>query len=123
MFPIEEQTISVGGGRGSLPVQFIIQNLDFNKIKEVIPQFLEEARKDKTFSNVDVNLKFNKPELQLEIDRIKAKDLGLSTTDVGGAVQGAFSGRRAGYFTMNGRQYEVISQVERSQRNEPVDIK
>jgi HAE1 family hydrophobic/amphiphilic exporter-1/multidrug efflux pump len=122
MFPIEEQTISVGGGRGSLPVQFIIQNLNFEKIKEVIPKFLEEARKDKTFANVDVNLKFNKPELQLEIDRIKAKDLNLSITDVGSAVQAAFSGRRAGYFTMNGRQYEVISQVERANRNEPVDI-
>ncbi|GEO09647.1 efflux RND transporter permease subunit [Segetibacter aerophilus] len=121
-FPIEEQTISVGGGRGSLPVQFIIQNLDFEKIKDVIPKFLEEARKDPTFSNVDVNLKFNKPELQLQIDRIKAKDLGLSITDVGGAVQSAFSGRRAGYFTMNGRQYQVISQVERADRNEPVDI-
>ncbi|HEX8461761.1 MAG TPA: efflux RND transporter permease subunit [Segetibacter sp.] len=122
IFPIEEQTISVGGGRGSLPVQFIIQNLDLEKIKAVIPKFLEEARKDPTFSNVDVNLKFNKPEIQLEIDRIKAKDLGLSITDVGGAVQGAFSGRRAGYFTMNGRQYQVISQVERSERNEPIDI-
>lgn len=122
IFPIEEQTISVGGGRGSLPVQFIIQNLDFEKIKSVIPKFLEEARKDPTFSNVDVNLKFNKPELQLQIDRIKAKALGLSITDVGGAVQSAFSGRRAGYFTMNGRQYQVISQVERSDRNEPVDI-
>ncbi|MDB5248797.1 MAG: efflux transporter permease subunit [Segetibacter sp.] len=121
-FPIEEQTISVGGGRGSLPVQFIIQNLDFEKIKSVIPKFLEEARKDPTFSNVDVNLKFNKPELQLQIDRIKAKDIGLSITDVGGAVQSAFSGRRAGYFTMNGRQYQVISQVERGDRNEPVDI-
>jgi HAE1 family hydrophobic/amphiphilic exporter-1/multidrug efflux pump len=122
IFPIEEQTISVGGGRGSLPVQFIIQNLDFQKIKDVIPKFLEEARKDATFSNVDVNLKFNKPELQLQIDRIKAKDLGLSITDVGSAVQGAFSGRRAGYFNMNGRQYEVISQVERSERNQPLDI-
>ncbi|MDQ6814103.1 MAG: efflux RND transporter permease subunit [Bacteroidota bacterium] len=122
IFPIEEQTISVGGGRGSLPVQFIIQNLDFEKIKNVIPKFLEEARKDPTFSNVDVNLKFNKPELQLQIDRIKAKALGLSITDVGGAVQSAFSGRRAGYFTMNGRQYQVISQVERSNRDEPVDI-
>jgi hydrophobe/amphiphile efflux-1 (HAE1) family protein len=122
-FPIEEQTISVGGGgRGSLPVQFIVQNLNFDKIKEVVPKFLEEARKDKNFANVDVNLKFNKPELQLEIDRIKAKDLGLSITDVGGAVQAAFSGRRAGYFTMNGRQYEVISQVERSERDEPTDI-
>ncbi len=122
IFPIEEQTISVGGGRGSLPVQFIIQNLDFEKIKAVIPKFLEEARKDPTFSNVDVNLKFNKPELQLQIDRIKAKALGLSITDVGGAIQAAFSGRRAGYFTMNGRQYQVISQVERANRNEPVDI-
>ena len=120
--PIEEQTISVGGGRGAQPVQFIIQNLDFEKIKEVIPRFLDEVRKDKTFANVDVNLKFNKPELQLEIDRIKAKDLGLSITDIGGAVQGAFSGRRSGYFTMNGRQYEVISQVERLNRNEPTDI-
>ena len=122
IFPIEEQTISVGGGRGSLPVQFIIQNLNFEKIKDVIPKFLEEARKDPTFSNVDVNLKFNKPELQLQIDRIKAKALGLSITDVGGAVQSAFSGRRAGYFTMNGRQYQVISQVERADRNEPLDI-
>jgi HAE1 family hydrophobic/amphiphilic exporter-1/multidrug efflux pump len=122
-FGIEEQTISVGlGSRGSLPVQFIIQNLDFEKIKKVIPEFLEEARKDKTFSNVDVNLKFNKPELQLTIDRIKAKDVGLSITDVSATVQSAFSGRRAGYFTMNGRQYEVIAQVERSERNEPVDI-
>ncbi|WP_207497250.1 efflux RND transporter permease subunit [Aridibaculum aurantiacum] len=120
--PIEEQTISVGGGRGSQPVQFIIQNLDFQKIKDVIPRFLDEARKDKTFANVDVNLKFNKPELQLEIDRIRAKDLGLSITDVGGAVQSAFSGRRSGYFTMSGRQYEVISQVERSNRDEPTDI-
>jgi HAE1 family hydrophobic/amphiphilic exporter-1/multidrug efflux pump len=122
IFPIEEQTISVGGGRGSLPVQFIIQNLNFDKIINVIPKFLEEARKNPNFANVDVNLKFNKPELQLQIDRIKAKDLGLSITDVGGAVQSAFSGRRAGYFTMNGRQYEVISQVERADRNEPVDI-
>jgi len=122
IIPIEEQTIQVGGSRGALPVQFIIQNLNFDKIKEVIPKFLEEARKDPTFSNVDVNLKFNKPELQLEIDRIRAKDLGVSVTDVGIALQSAFSGRRAGYFIMNGRQYEVIAQVERSDRNEPVDI-
>jgi HAE1 family hydrophobic/amphiphilic exporter-1/multidrug efflux pump len=121
--PIEEQTISVGlQSRGSQPVQFIVQNLDFKKLEDAIPRFLEEARKDKTFQNVDANLKFNKPELQLQIDRIKAKDLGLSITDVGSAVQSAFSGRRAGYFTMNGRQYEVIAQVERSNRNEPLDI-
>lgn len=123
IFPVEEQTISVGlGSRGSLPVQFILQNLNFEKIKTTIPLFLEEARKDKTFQNVDVNLKFNKPELQLTIDRIRAKDLGLSMLDVGDVVSSAFSGRRLAYFIMNGKQYQVISQVEYADRQQPADI-
>lgn len=123
IFPVEEQTISVGlGSRGALPVQFILQNLDFEKLRNVIPKFLEEAKKDKTFSNVDVNLKFNKPELQLTIDRMKAKDLGLSISDVADVVQSAFSGRRLAYFIMNGKQYQVISQVQYSDRQEPGDI-
>jgi hydrophobe/amphiphile efflux-1 (HAE1) family protein len=123
VFAVEEQTISVGlGSRGSLPVQFILQNLEFSKIKEVVPKFLEEAKKDPTFNNVDVNLKFNKPELELTIDRMKARDLGLSIGDVAEVVQSAFSGRRVGYYTANGRQYEVISQVELKDRQTPTDI-
>ena len=123
VFPIEEQTISVGlGSRGSLPVQFILQNLNFEKLKTVIPQFLEEARKDKTFQSVDVNLKFNKPELQLTVDRIKANDLGLSITDISEVIQSAFSGRRLAYYIMNGKQYEVISQVAYKDRQAPKDI-
>lgn len=123
IFAIQEQTISVGiGSRGALPVQFILQNLDFEKLKSVIPKFLEEARKNPIFQNVDVNLKFNKPELQLTIDRLKAKDLGLTTTDVAAVVQSAFSGRRLAYFIMNGKQYQVIGQVERQDRNKPTDI-
>ena len=123
VFPIEEQTISVGlGSRGSLPVQFILQNLNFEKLKTVIPKFLEEARKDKTFQSVDVNLKFNKPELQLTVDRIKAKDLGLSITDISEVIQSAFSGRRLAYYIMNGKQYEVISQVAYKDRQAPKNI-
>ena len=123
IFTIQEQTISVGiGSRGSLPVQFIIQNLDLNKIREVLPKFLEAARNDKTFQSVDANLKFNKPELEITIDRIKARDLGLATDDVAGALQAAFSGRRMSYFLMNGRQYQVIGQVEREDRSKPADI-
>ena len=123
VFAIEEQTISVGMmSRGSLPVQFIIQNLDFQKIKTAIPKFLEAARKDKTFQNVDVNLKFNKPELDLSIDRMRVRDLGLTTADVAQALQAAFSGARSAYFIMNDRQYQVITQVPRSERNEPTDI-
>jgi len=124
IFAIEEQTIAVGlGSRGSLPVQFILQNQDLSKLKEVIPKFLEEARKDKTFSNVDVNIKFNKPEVQLTVDRMKIKDLGLSTSDVVAAIQAAFSGGRLAYFIMNGFQYQVIAQVERDKRNTPNDIR
>ena len=123
VFGIQEQTISVGlGSRGSLPVQFVIQNIDFAKIKDAIPKFLDAARNDKTFQNVDVNLKFNKPEILMTFDRIKIKDLALTTQDVVSAVQGAFSGRRLAYFTMNGRQYEVIAQVERQDRTQPTDI-
>jgi multidrug efflux pump len=123
IFAVQEQTISVGfGSRGSLPVQFILQNQDLDKLRDIIPKFLDEARKDKAFSNVDVNLKFTRPELQLTVDRMKIKDLGLSTQDVIATIQAAFSGGRLAYFTQNGFQYSVIAQVERSDRNKPSDI-
>ena len=123
IFAVQEQTIAVGASsRGGLPVQFVLQNQDLSKLKDVIPKFLDEARKDKTFANVDVNLKFNKPEIQLSLDRIKVKDLGLSSQDVIAALQAAFSGGRLAYFIMNGFQYSVIAQVDRSDRSQPDDI-
>jgi len=123
VFPNQEQTISTSFGAGlSLPVQYVIQNLNFEKLRETIPKFLEEARKDPTFSNVDVNLKFNKPEIQINIDRLKAAELGVSVLDVSSTVQLALSGRRFGYFLMNGKQYQVIGQVDRSDRDEPIDL-
>jgi HAE1 family hydrophobic/amphiphilic exporter-1/multidrug efflux pump len=123
IFATQEQTISVGfGSRGSLPVQFILQNQDLSRLREIIPKFLDEVRKDKTFANSDVSLKFNKPEIQLTVDRMKIKDLGLSTTDVISTIQSAFSGGRLAYFIMNGYQYQVIAQVERDKRNTTTDI-
>ncbi len=123
IFAIQEQTIAVGtGSKTSLPIQFVLQNQDLNKLKQIIPQFLEEARKDKTFSNVDVDLKFNKPGIDISFDRMKIKDLGLSTNDVVTALQSAFSGGRLAYFIMNGYQYYVIAQLERGERNTPEDI-
>ncbi|MFZ4635019.1 MAG: efflux RND transporter permease subunit [Saprospiraceae bacterium] len=123
IFPNQEQTISTSFGAGlSLPVQFVVQNLNFDKLKDVVPKFIEEARKDPTFANVDVNLKFNKPEIQVEIDRLKAAELGVSVLDVSSTVQLAFSGRRFGYFIRNGKQYQVIGQVDRSDRDEPLDL-
>jgi HAE1 family hydrophobic/amphiphilic exporter-1/multidrug efflux pump len=122
---VQEQTISVGlSSRSALPIQFILQNLDFEKLKEFIPKFLEEAKKDPTFitPTVDCNLKFNKPELQISIDRLKARELGVNISDVGDLLQEAFSGRRLGYYINNGKQYQVIGQVDYSNRQEPNDI-
>jgi HAE1 family hydrophobic/amphiphilic exporter-1/multidrug efflux pump len=123
IFLVQEQTISVGlASKGALPVQYVIQNQNFDKIKEVLPKFLAEVRKDSTFQMADANLKFNKPELQVEIDRLKAKDLGVSVADIAQTLQSAFSGNRIGYFIMNGRQYQIIGQMSRNDRDEPADI-
>jgi HAE1 family hydrophobic/amphiphilic exporter-1/multidrug efflux pump len=123
IFPVEEQTIAVGlASRGALPVQFVIQNLDFEKLRDIIPKFLDAARNDKIFQNVDVNLKFNKPEADIQIDRIKAREMGLTVTDITDVLQAAFSGRRLDYFIMNGKQYQVIEQVKLNDRQVPTDI-
>ena len=124
VFATQEQTISVGlGGRGANPVQFVLQNLNFEKLKEKIPLFMEEVRKNPTFLNTDINLKFNQPELQITIDRLKANELGVSVQDISTTLQLALSGRRFGYFIMNGKQYQVIAQVDRRDRDDPLDLK
>jgi multidrug efflux pump len=124
VFAIQEQTISVGlGGRGSFPIQFVLQNLNFDKLKQVVPKFLEEVSKSPVFQGFDVNLKFNQPELQITIDRLKANQLGISVLDISNTLQLALSGRRFGYFIMNGKQYPVIGQVERQDRDDPTDLK
>lgn len=122
-FVIQEQTISSGGSRSGLPVQFVLQAQNFDKLKEKLPKFLEEANKSKVFSNVDVNLKFNHPELYVTIDRAKAKNLHVSVNDIALSLQLALSGQRFSYFTMDGKQYQVMGQFERSKRDEPADIK
>jgi hydrophobe/amphiphile efflux-1 (HAE1) family protein len=123
LIPNQEQTISTSLSGGSLlPVQFVIQTLDFDKMQQFLPKFLDEARKDSIFGNVDVNLKFNKPELDLTVDRMKATDLGVNVLDVSNTLQFALSGGRYGYFLRNGKQYQVIGQVIRTLRSEPSDI-
>jgi multidrug efflux pump len=123
VFPNQEQTISTSLASGfGLPVQFVLQNLDFAKLQEKVPQFMDAARKNPAFANVDVNLKFNKPELQVEIDRLRAAELGINVFDVSQTLQLALSGRRFGYFIQNGKQYQIIGQVDRSDRDEPLDL-
>lgn len=117
----QEPTIATAFSRG-LPVQFVLQNIDFEKIRNVLPQFFEEARNSEVFSVVDVDLKFNKPEVNIKIDRLKATSLGVNTKDITDALNMAFSGGRTGYFLRNNKQYYVIAQVDRENRDDPADI-
>jgi multidrug efflux pump subunit AcrB len=117
----EQPTISVNR-RGGLPVQFIIQAKNFEMLREKIPEFMEEASKEPTFSITDVNLKFNKPEIYVTINREKAESLGVSVLDVAQSIQLSLSGQRFGYFLMNGKQYQVIGQFDKKDRDQPLDL-
>lgn len=124
VFVIQEQSISSGGGpRGGLPVQFVLQTQDFQKLRDKLPQFLELANKNPVFQGVDVNLKFNKPELVIEINRDKTRTLGVNISDVAQTIQLALSGQRFGYFINGDKQYQVLAQVSRENRDNPADIK
>jgi multidrug efflux pump len=118
----QSPTISVGRRRG-LPVQFVIQSPNMEKLQEVLPPFLSAAAADPTFTYVDVNLKFDKPELRVEIDRERAQDLGISALRIAQTLQLALSEQRLGYFVMDGKQYEVIGQVGRGDRDETIDLR
>ncbi|HQI40648.1 MAG TPA: efflux RND transporter permease subunit [Ignavibacteriaceae bacterium] len=121
-FITQQQTIG-GGRRGGLPVQFVLQAPNFEALRDFLPRFVEEAKKTNAFTVVEPNLKFNKPELKISIDRQKARALGVSTIDIAQTIQSAFSGQRFGYFIKDGKQYQVIGQFSRENRDAPIDLK
>ena len=117
----EQPTIAVNK-KGGLPIQYIIQAPTFEKLREKIPVFMDEVSKDPTFSITDVNLKFNKPEINVTIDRAKAESIGISVLDIAQTLQLSLSGQRFGYFLMNGKQYQVIGQFDQKDRSKPLDL-
>lgn len=117
----EQPTIAVNR-RGGMPIQYVIQAPNFEKLQEKIPVFMDEISKDPTFAMTDVNLKFNKPEINVTIDREKAQSLGVSLLDVAQTLQMSLSGQRFGYFMMNGKQYQVMGQFEDEDRDTPLDL-
>jgi multidrug efflux pump len=121
----QEQTISAGGGgaKSGAPVQFVIQNQDFEKIRKVLPGFFAEVSKSPVFVTPDVNLKFTKPELRVVTDRARARDLGVSVADIAQTLQLYYSNGRLAYFLLNGKQYQVIAQADRANRDQPLDLK
>lgn len=123
-FISQAQTIEVGGGgmRG-LPVQYVIQAPNFDKLKTFAPRFVEEAQSHPAFNVVDLNLRFNKPELHIIIDRDRARSLGVTVRDIAETLQLFYSGQRFGYFIRNGKQYEVVGEASRQFRNDPNDLR
>jgi multidrug efflux pump len=117
------QQSTFGGRRAGLPIQYVLQAPNIEKLREVLPEFMAQVNDNPTFVMADVNLKFTKPELQIVINRDKANLLGVSTQNIGQTLQLALSGQRFGYFIMNGKQYQILGELAREDRNKPLDLK
>ncbi|MBN2612671.1 MAG: efflux RND transporter permease subunit [Bacteroidales bacterium] len=117
------QQSTFGGRRAGLPIQYVLQATSIEKLREVLPAFMTEVNSNPTFVMADVDLKFTKPELRIEINRDKANLLGVSTQNIGQTLQLALSGQRFGYFIMNGKQYQILGELAREDRNKPLDLK
>lgn len=117
------QAQTIGDRRGGFPLQFVIQAGEIDKLKKVLPDFMAKANASPKFAFVDLDLKFNKPEINITIDRDKARNLGVNVLDIAQTLQLGLSGSRFGNFIMEGKQYQIIGQVERADRNEPLDLK
>ena len=118
-----QQQSTFGGRRGGMPVQYVIQATNIEKLEKVLPVFMAKVYESPVFQMADVNLKFSKPEARISINRDKANVMGVSTRDIAQTLQYGLSGQRMGYFYMNGKQYEIVGEINRQQRNKPVDLK
>ena len=118
-----QQQSTFGGRRGGMPLQYVLQAPTIEKLEEFIPPFMAKVNQSPYFQMADINLKFSKPETRIVIDRDKAALLGVSTRDIGQTLQYALSGQRMGYFYMNGKQYQILAEINRQQRNSPLDLK
>ena len=118
-----QQQSTFGNRRGGMPVQYVLQAMTIERLEEVLPLFMEKVYESDVLQMADVNLKFSKPEARITINRDKANLLGVSTRDIAQTLQYGLSGQRMGYFYMNGKQYEILAEINRQQRNKPADLK
>ena len=118
-----QQQSTFGGRRGGMPIQYVIQATNIEKLEKVLPVFMAKVYENPVFQMADVNLKFSKPEARISINRDKANVMGVNTRDIAQTLQYGLSGQRMGYFYMNGKQYEILGEINRQQRNKPVDLK
>lgn len=118
-----QQQSTFGSRRGGMPVQYVLQATNIEKLQEILPEFLNKVYDNPTFQMADVNLKFSKPEIQVAINREKSNILGVNTKDIAQTLQYGLSGQRMGYLYLNGKQYEIVGEINRQQRNAPSNLK
>lgn len=118
-----QQQSSFGGRRSRMPIQYVLQATNLEKLEKVLPKFMEKVYENPVFQMADVDLKFSKPEARIHINRDKANVMGVSTRDLSETLQYGLSGQRMGYFYMNGKQYEILGEINRQQRNKPADLR
>lgn len=118
-----QQQSTFGGRRGSMPVQYVLQATNLEKLQEVLPKFMAKVYDNPAFRMADVDLKFSKPEVRLHVNREKANLMGISTQDIAQTLQYGLSGQRMGYLYLNGKQYEIVGEINRQQRNDPNNLK
>lgn len=121
LFPYLPPTIGTRFG-GGMPVQFVLQAQDLDTLTAVLPKFLNAVRQSKKLMFADADLKINKPEIKINVDRQKAALMGVSIEEVARTLQLSLSGLRYAYFLRNDRQYEVIGQIKREMRNDITDL-
>lgn len=119
-FVTQQQTF--GGRRGGMPVQYVIQAKNLDSLKSALPVFMSEVAQSDVFSNSDINLRFTKPELSISIDRDKTSLMGISIQNIAQTLQLTMSEQRIGYFIRNGKQYQILSEINQSDRNKPLDM-
>lgn len=118
-----QQQSTFGGRRGGMPIQYVLQATSLDSLQKYLPLFMDKVNASPVFQMADVNLKFTKPEAHIEINRDKATSLGVSTQTIAQTLQYALSGQRIGYYYMGGKQYQILGEINRQQRNTPVDLK
>jgi len=120
-FPFEPPTI--GDRFSGQPLQYVLQAPSLVMLKDVLPHFLDEARKLSILQFVDADFKVNKPELRITVKRDKASLLNVSTEEIARTLQLSLSGQRYEYFIFEGKQYEIIGQLMPRFRNDPDALK
>lgn len=120
-FPITPP--SLGQGFRERPVNFVILTSEsYNDLNQVTRQFMDEIAKNPGFLTPDVDLRLNKPEIKIDINREKAADLGVNVDVIARAIETMLGGRLVTRYKKQGDQYDVIVQTQSTGRDTPDDI-